>query len=875
MKPTFQNRHRPVIRHIRYGGMVAAGLALLVAGTCARADDDPYGLKRQQRMWQTESNHYDAWINDIRSRNSRGTPGVAKVEWKTQGQRLREWQEWERNWKAQCDARRAEDEAWEAQLDAYSDDLAREQRARNAAIDAENVEIRRMNTAMWDSVHKDMLEDLDGMGTKQRPPAFSTPAANFNYYLGLARNGDPYGAFYVGRALLEGLSVPRNEASAAMWLEKSNLEWGEAAALLGSILVTNRSEADRQRGLDLLEHGSKNDKFGAGAWIAGTVYANGSGVKADPDKAAYHLARAYARTRQDDPWSRFNPRPDWGPPVGEWEGKAARIALAFEKHVAAQPDRIQWWVREWRQDSLPEAKALMDVALAAPASAGCKPQSAYLDRIEAGESMWSDAQNRNRFLNMMRARNCPDLAAHEAKAKEQGDKVPLRYDFSPTRNMIEKRGDAWSDAELDAAYKERIEADKLPPGEARSKALLAAFEKGDALALWPLLDDNSLLQSHAGDIGWLVKTMERRLLRDEKGQGERAASAALALHFLYRPDAVGILASASWRYGAEGRGKDTTDWLKVAVGKGHPWAVYFAGANWDAASDRKNPDWHATWDKVGTLLTAAVADEEGWRRDARLLGLRPPEDDIVRARDLVEDLKLAQADATRYDEVRVGLEAARGFCARRGGTFGDSSAEADALLKKAFKADAFGREAGFWLNSHRSETLQYAARAAMLGDGFAAFTVGEVLGEAEYPYTVNPAEVKGWMEVARTLLERRIKSADPSRAMDAALFLGRSLLTGENLPRDVKAGLSHLEFAGVGGHYQAASDLWMIYQDGRYGVAPNSALAKKWERISGDIISGKYKAPGTVKTSPAPAKPKVKPSPAPGVKRKPTAKAKK
>jgi TPR repeat protein len=300
-------------------------------------------------------------------------------------------------------------------------------------------------------------------------------------------------------------------------------------------------------------------------------------------------------------------------------------------------------------------------------------------------------------------------------------------------------------------------------------------------------------------------------------------------------------------------------WLQMAVDKGHPFAIVRKGigSGFEYIEPEEKPK---KWIEVEMILAKAVENEKWWRRDARLFNLRDLEDSIALAKRRVTMLRDARADARYFNEISANLGAARTFCLERGGTFGNESRESNALLEKCFAIFRLDRTDGDNLPSRRSKALQLSVEAAIMGDGWAAFTVGEILEKAPFPYAHNKEESRRWLGAGRILLERMTKSPDTSRALDAALFLGNQLVRGELLPRDTKAGLRLLEFAAVGGHYRAAADLNDYYEGNefikgdQYGIKANAALAAKWDKIAFAIVEGKYQLPKRVSSAKTTAK---------------------
>ncbi len=337
--------------------------AALIAARPALAYDpylDPYAQNsaRQNREWQARNEHYDA----IAAMNSARGPlnAVAPVEWKSNAQRQREWNETLARIQAEADAKAAGDRAWEAHLAAYSAKI----NAQNAEIDRINEDIRRRNALNEQKSYEDFVAKNDGMGTKRMPPPFASQDQAFRWHLQQAQNGDVYGAFFVGRALMAGNGATKNHNHALLWLEKSNPAWPLTNTLLGALLVNGEGiQPDPQRGRELLKKGAANDQDGVGAWIYGNILRSGAGLPADVDLAAQQLRMAVVWTEKDDPYDGVSPRLEWWPSVGEWDARAFRIRQDFAALVAEHPERVAAWAQEWTSEKVGSVSYNSDLPL--------------------------------------------------------------------------------------------------------------------------------------------------------------------------------------------------------------------------------------------------------------------------------------------------------------------------------------------------------------------------------------------------------------------------------------------------------------------------------------------------------------------------------
>jgi TPR repeat protein len=321
---------------------------------------DPYAqaAARQKREWQATTNHYNSLAHSNSS--SRNNSGVAPFVWKSQTERLAEWNQTLARLKADADARDAADRAWKAHVAEYE----RKLNARTIARNEEIAEVRRRNEENRQKLYAEWTAKTGGMGTKLRPPSFATLGQAFRWHLEQAHNGDAYGAFYIGRALMEGSGVAKNHNHALLWLEKSNPEWPLTQTLIGSLLVNGEGiQPDPQRGRALLEKGALHDETGISAWIYGNILRNGAGLPTDPDGAAQQLRRAVYWSGQLDPYARFSPRLESWPPVGEWEARALRIRADFAALVAEHPDRVPAWMQEWTKTGTGAVRYTFDVPL--------------------------------------------------------------------------------------------------------------------------------------------------------------------------------------------------------------------------------------------------------------------------------------------------------------------------------------------------------------------------------------------------------------------------------------------------------------------------------------------------------------------------------
>lgn len=488
-----------------------------------------------------------------------------------------------------------------------------------------------------------------------------------------------------------------------------------------------------------------------------------------------------------------------------------------------------------------------------------------LDGVNEARPEWTDKDRAAAWLEELIAldgslaelrgvyANAPAL---RAAAALEGDPV-----LAPVRAALDAP-QSFTAAQLDAAEAERNAASLLLHSSPRTayNSLLKALEGGDALAGWQLLlmSDQQYLKITALRQPLLDLT-DTRLQRDARGDGDRAATAALALHFLHNPNAPGREWLRSWRPTRS----STTDWLKMAEEKGHPWAVFHSAAAYNLTEkvrDRYNAEAQAIWPWLAAH-TGPLRKQDLWRRDARLLELFSPDRDIETIQPALDALETAAVETVVFADMMPRLAAARGLVAAYDKEPGAQSRERAALLRK--EADllrAEDGEAGVLLPRNRSRRLGALVEAAISGDADAPLEVAALLKSPGFPLEPEPEEARAWLGLGATRLERTALTANPDEAMDAAYALAQHYEGGTTLPRNPAKAAQFYAVAATLGHQRSAAKLAGAYRYGNLGLAKDEAQAKRWEGVGEDIAMGRYRVPPSALAGRGAGAPAAKPA---------------
>lgn len=509
-----------------------------------------------------------------------------------------------------------------------------------------------------------------------------------------------------------------------------------------------------------------------------------------------------------------------------------------------------------------------------------------LDGINEGRPEWADKAKATSWLEEIIAldgslaelrsvyANAPALMAG---AWMEGDPV-----LAPVRAALDAP-QSFTAAQLDAAEAERNAASLLLHSSPRTayNSLLKALESGDAMAGWQLLlmSDQQyvkidLLRQR------ILEVTDARLQRDARGDGDRAATAALALHFLHNPNAPGREWLRFWRPTQA----STTDWLKLAEEKGHPWAVFHSAAAYNLTEkvrDRYNAEAQAIWPWLAAHA-GPLRKHDLWRRDARLLELFTPDRDIENITPALDALGTASVETVVFADMMPRLAAARGLVTAYDKEPGAQSRERAALLRK--EADLLqgeDSEAGVLLPRNRSRRLGALVEAAISGDADAPLEIAALLKSPGFPLEPEPEEARAWLGLGAERLETRALKGRRDDAMDAAYHLATEYTSGKTFVANPAKAVQFYTVAATLGHQRSASELAGAYRYGNLGLAKDEAKAKRWDSVAEDIAMGRYKVPasalaGRVGSPPAPkptAKPKAAPKPVPATRPKPAGKA--
>lgn len=403
----------------------------------------------------------------------------------------------------------------------------------------------------------------------------------------------------------------------------------------------------------------------------------------------------------------------------------------------------------------------------------------------------------------------------------------------------------YSTEQLDAAEAERNAAVKLMFSDPQTAfdGLLKALKGGDALAGWQLLimaDGkflNILKQRQS-----LLDLTDARLQRDAKGNDDRAATAALALHFLHNPEATG----RQWQRGWRTTRSPTVNWLQLAEQKCHPWAVFHSAAGYDAAGKARNK-YDEESQKIWPWLAQnydALSKTELWQRDARLLELFPTGRDIESLQEPLRAVEWAKSETPRFADTVARLPSARELLTAYDTNPDALDREQAELLYEASNTLAQrDGDAGELLPRHRVQRLELLAQSSILGNAFAPLEVGAILQEPGFPFAPQPAEAQQWLEVGKARLVKIAEKGAPGSAMDAACFLATEFNRGQTFARDDAQSLKYLALAATLGHRKSASALSSAYRFGNMGVAQDAAQQQKWEQVADEIAMGRYQIP--------------------------------
>lgn len=400
-------------------------------------------------------------------------------------------------------------------------------------------------------------------------------------------------------------------------------------------------------------------------------------------------------------------------------------------------------------------------------------------------------------------------------------------------------------AQLDAAEAERNAAAKLmfSDPQAAFDGLLKALKGGDALAGWQLLimaDGkflNILKQQQS-----LLDLTDERLRRDAEGDGDRAATAVLALHFLHNPDAVG----RQWKRGWRTAQRSTVNWLRLAEQKRHPWAIFHSADGYEAANKARNkhdPEAQTIWPWLAQNYDA-LSKVDLWRRDAELLELFPIGRDIESLQEPLRAVEWAKSETPRFADTTARLASARELLsAYEKNPAALDEEQAGILYEASIELERRDGDAGELLPRRRIQRLELLVQSSILGNEFAPLEVGAILKEPGFPFTPQPAEAQYWLEAGKTRLIRITETGAPGAAMDAAYFLATEFKNGNRFGQDNSEAVKHFALAATLGHQKAASTLSSAYRFGNMGVAKDNVQQRKWEQLAEAIAMGQYKVP--------------------------------
>jgi TPR repeat protein len=471
-----------------------------------------------------------------------------------------------------------------------------------------------------------------------------------------------------------------------------------------------------------------------------------------------------------------------------------------------------------------------------------------LDGVFTANAQWMDKEKSLQWLDQLgvldaNLKNLRELYlnAPALEANYQFTRDPVLQALSDAQNVRQE----FTTAQLDAAEAERNTAARLMHSnpQAGFEGLLKALKNGDALSGWQLLLMaegkflNILKQRQR-----LIDLTDERLQRDARGNDNRAATAALALHFLHNPGAVGRQWQREWRVSRP----STQNWLQLAEQKGHPWAVFHSEAGYDAANkarDKYNPEALKIWTWLAQNYDA-LSKTELWQRDAQLLELFPPERHIESLQGPLRALEWARNETSLYKDTTSRLASARELLlAYEKNPEALDKEQAGALYEAASELAQSDQDAGELLPRRRVQRLEMLVQSSLLGHDLAPLTVGALLKDPGFPFAPQSDESARWLELGKARLIKVAQNGARDDAMEAAYFLATELKNGQTFARDNTQAITYFALAATLGHQRSASTLASAYRFGELGVAKDAAEQQKWENIANSIAMGQYKVP--------------------------------
>lgn len=503
-----------------------------------------------------------------------------------------------------------------------------------------------------------------------------------------------------------------------------------------------------------------------------------------------------------------------------------------------------------------------------------------LDGVQEARQEWVDKEKATPWLEELIALDgsLAELRAVYANAPALRAGLWMAGDpvLKPVLDALETP-QTFTETQLDAAEAERNAAALLIQSNPKAAydGLLKALQGGDSLAGWQLLLMNDQTYIHIAHLKQrLLDVTDARLQRDARGDGDRAATAALALHFLHNPDAPGREWLRDWRPTQA----SAKDWLKAAEEKGHPWAVFHSAGGYNVTEkvrDRYNAEARAIWPWVAANAHA-LQKQDLWRRDVRLLELFPAAKDIENIQPALDALETASVETVVFADMMPRLASARGLVAAYEKESGAPNRERAAALREG--ALQLAREDGSnatLLPRNRSRRLGLLVEAAIFGDADAPLEIAALLKDPGFPIAPEPDEARRWLDLGAARLEKLALTGPKNEAMDAAYTLATEYQSGATFPQDPAKAVEFHTIAATLGHQRSAGALRGAYAYGNLGLAKDPAKAKHWEQIADDIGMGRYKVPASAlagrgqAAAPAPkasAKPAANPAPAPRAK---------
>jgi TPR repeat protein len=471
-----------------------------------------------------------------------------------------------------------------------------------------------------------------------------------------------------------------------------------------------------------------------------------------------------------------------------------------------------------------------------------------LDGVFTGNPTWSDKTKAVQWLDELGTLDAgfKDLRELYLKAPALEDRFAHTLDpiVLALRNAQGGR-QAFTPAQLDAAEAERNAAARLlfSDPQAAFDGLLKALQGGDALAGWQLLimaegKFRSILKQQPS----LLELTHERLQRDAKGSDDRAATAALALHFLHQPAAVG----RQWQRGWRVTPPSSVNWLQLAEQKGHPWAVFHSAGGYDAANkarNRNDPEAQKIWPWLAQNYDA-LSKTELWRRDAQLLELFPVDREIEFLQPALRAVEWARSEAVSFADTVARLESAREILAAYDqAPDALDEVQAKALYEGSLRLAQLDSDAGVLLPRHRVQCLELLVQSAILGDESAPLEAGALLKAPGFPFEPQPAEAQHWLEVGQARLRKIAEKGAPGAAMDAAYLLAMEFKSGQTFARDHAQARKYFALAATLGHRRAASTLGNAYRFGEMGLTQDASEQQRWQDLAEAIAMGRYKIP--------------------------------